>query len=211
MATKAEIIKRPIERISGDIKKSAWSACLESLAVLILGILFVVWPDTMIHVLAYVVGAFFIVKGGFQVINYFVERGQNDFFNNGLLSGVVSILIGIAALVIGDDIANVFRVIVGILIIYESLVRINTATKLAATNISTWRYILIVALIMLVLGVFVTFNTGAVVQLIGALMIVTGIVGIVGDIMFIQHVNTIVDTITNAVHKSEHKSENHSA
>ena len=204
--TKAEIIKRPIERVSGDIKKSAWSACLESLALVILGILFVVWPDTMIHVLAYVVGAFFIVKGGFQVINYFIEKGQNDFFNNGLLSGVVSILIGIAALVIGDDIANIFRVIIGILIIYESLVRINTASKLASANIGTWKYIIIVALVMLVLGIFVTFNSGAVVQLVGALMITTGIVGIVGDIMFIQHVNTIVDTLTSAAHnKSENK------
>ena len=204
--TKAEIIKRPIERVRGDIKKSAWSACLESLALVILGILFVVWPDTMIHVLAYVVGAFFIVKGGFQVINYFIEKGQNDFFNNGLLSGVVSILIGIAALVIGDDIANIFRVIIGILIIYESLVRINTASKLASANIGTWKYIIIVALVMLVLGIFVTFNSGAVVQLVGALMITTGIVGIVGDIMFIQHVNTIVDTLTSAAHnKSENK------
>ena len=193
--SKVEIIKRPIEQVSGNIKKAAWSAVIESLALIILGILFVIWPETMIHILAYLVGAFFIVKGGFQVINYFMEKGQTDFFNNGLLSGVVSILIGIAALVIGDDIANIFRVVVGIIIIYESLVRINTAMKLATAGISTWKYILVVALIMMVLGIFVTFNTGAVVALVGGLMIATGIIGIVGDVMFIQHVNAIVDKL----------------
>ena len=114
---KAEIIKRPIERISGDVKKKAWSAIVESLALIILGILFVVLQDTMVKILAYIVGVFFIAKGGFQIINYFMEKGQNDFFNNGLLSGVVSVLIGIAALVIGEDIASVFRVVIGIIII----------------------------------------------------------------------------------------------
>ncbi|MBR2795679.1 DUF308 domain-containing protein [Candidatus Saccharibacteria bacterium] len=194
--SKVEIIKRPIERISGDIKKKAWSAIIESLALIILGILFVVLQDTIITILAYIVGIFFIVKGGFQIINYFMEKGQNDFFNNGLLSGVVSALIGIAALAIGEDIASVFRIIIGILIIYESLVRINTATKLASAGISTWRYIILIALIMLAIGVIVTFISGSMVVLIGWLMVLTGVTGIIGDIMFIQHVNAIVDKLT---------------
>ena len=194
--TKAEIIKRPVEQIGGDIKKSAWSAIIESLAVMVLGILFIVWPDTMIKVLAYIVGAFFIVKGGFQIITYFMSGGRNDSFDNGLLYGVVSILLGITALVIGEDIAGVFRVIIGVIIIYESLVRINTATKLATAGISTWKYILLLALVMLVLGIFVTFNTGAVVALIGGLMVATGIIGIIGDVMFIQHINMVIEKLT---------------
>ena len=194
--TKAEIIKRPVKQIGNDIKKSAWSAIIESLAVMVLGILFIVWPDTMIKVLAYIVGAFFIVKGGFQIITYFMSGGRNDFFDNGLLYGVVSILLGITALVIGEDIAGVFRVIIGVIIIYESLVRINTATKLATAGISTWKYILLLALVMLVLGIFVTFNTGAVVALIGGLMVATGIIGIIGDVMFIQHINMVIEKLT---------------
>ena len=196
--SKVEIIKRPLDHVSGDLKKSAWSAIFESLALIILGILFIVLQETMVQILSYIVGAFFIVKGGFQIINYFMEKGQNDFFNNGLLSGVVSVLIGIAALVIGEDIANVFRVVIGIIIIYESLVRINTASKLATAQINVWRYILIIALVMLVLGIFVTFNQGAVVVLVGWMMILTGLVGIVGDVMFIQHVNAIVEKLTGS-------------
>lgn len=193
---KAEIIKRPIEKISSDIKLSAWSAVFESVALIILGILFLVLQDTMVKILAYIVGVFFIVKGGFQIISYFVEKGQNDFFNNNLLSGVVSVLIGVMALVIGEDIANVFRVIIGILIIYESLVRINTATKLASVRIPAWKYILIIALLMMIIGIFITFNSGAIVTLVGWMMILTGIIGIFGDVMFIQYVNTLVEKIT---------------
>ncbi|MBR2725470.1 DUF308 domain-containing protein [Candidatus Saccharibacteria bacterium] len=193
--SKAEIIKRSASQVSSDLKKSAWSAVIESLALIILGILFIALQDTMIKVLAYIVGAFFIVKGGFQIINYFIEKGQNDFFNNSLLSGVVSALIGITALVIGEDIANVFRVVVGILIIYESLVRVNTAIKLSAAQIPAWKYILVLALLMMVIGIFITFNEGAILTLIGSMMIVAGVISIFGDIMFIQYVNTLAEKI----------------
>ncbi len=192
--SKVEIIKRPIEQVGKDIKKSAWSAVIESLAVLILGILFIAWPETMVQVVSYVVGAFFIVKGAFQIINYFIEKGQNDFLNNGLLMGVVSVLIGIAALVIGDDIANIFRIVVGIFLIYESLARVNTAIKLSAAGVPIWKYVLLLALVILVLGIFVTFNDIA--GVIGWMMIIAGIIGIVGDILFIGQVGIIVDKLT---------------
>lgn len=196
MSNKVEIIKRPVEQVGSNLKKSAWGAVIESLALIVLGILFLVLQDVMVHIIAYIVGVFFIVKGGFEIINYFIEKGQNDFFNNKLLSGVVSVLIGVAALVVGDDIAHVFRIIIGIIIIYESLVRINTAIKLYSAKVDVWKYILILALCMLVVGVFVTFYSGAIITLIGWMMVLTGIVGIVGDIMFIQHVNAITDKLT---------------
>lgn len=194
--SKTEVVKRPIERISWDLKKSAWSAAIESIVIMVLGIMFVVWPDGIVNVIANILGAIFIVSGIYQIINYFVVKGQNDFFNNGLLSGVVFLLIGIAVIVIGEDIANIFRVIIGIWMVYESLVRVNTAIKLHSVDIKIWQYILCIALVMLALGLFITFNTGAVVQLVGGVMIATGIIGIIGDAMFIQQVNTVVEKIT---------------
>ncbi len=194
--SKAEIVKHPIEKIGWGLKKSAWSAVAESILIMIFGILLVAWPDITIVVIANVFGAIFIVSGIYQVINYFVVKGQNDFFNNSLLSGVVAILIGIAAIVIGEDIANIFRIIIGIWMIYESLVRVNTAIKLHSAGVKVWSYILIIAIVMLALGVFVASNSGAVVQLIGWMMILTSIIGIVGDAMFIQQINTVLEKLT---------------
>ena len=195
-AIKAEVIKRPAEHIGGEIKKSAWSAIFGSLGLVIVGILFLVFQDSMIKVIAYIIGAFLIAKGGFQIINYYTNKGQYDFFNNGLLAGVVAILLGIAAIVAGEDIAGVFRVVIGVLIIYESLVRINTAIKMSTAKIPSWQYILAIALLMMVAGIFIVCNSGAVITLIGWIMIVAGIFGIVGDAMFIQHVNTVIEELT---------------
>ncbi len=201
---KAEIIKKPIEKISDSIKMSAWTSILESLAILVLGILFVVWPDTMINVVAYVVGIFFLVKGSFQIINYFIEQGQRDFFNNNLLAGTVSALVGIAALIAGPNIANVFRVVVGIFLIYDSLVRINSAVKLHAVGINAWSYVLIVALIIMVMGIIVCFSDTA--TIIGWIMIASGIISIVGDVIFIQYVGKLTDILTGKTSQDKTKS-----
>lgn len=200
---KTEVIKQPIDKVSGNLKKSAWSAIFESLITIILGILLIAWPDTVIKVVAYVVGAFLIIKGSYQVINYFIVKGQNDFFNNNLLAGVISLLIGLALLLIGEEIVNVFRIVIGIWMIYESLVRINTAIKLHAADIPAWKYMLVLALMMLVLGAFVTFYSGAVVTLIGWMMILAGIIGIVSDAMFVQYVNKIADALTGKASKEK--------
>ncbi len=195
-AEKAEIIKHPVEQISGDVKQSAWVAIIESLATIILGIFLIAFPDAVIKVIAYIVGIFLVIKGAYQIINYFVVKGQNDYFNNNLLFGIISGLVGIAALVMGEEIAGVFRVIIGIWIIYESLVRVNTAIKLHAAGIEAWKISLVLALAMLVVGVFITFFEGAVVTLIGWMLILSGVIGIIGDVMFIQNVNSLVDKLT---------------
>ena len=192
--SKVEIINRPIEKIGGEIKKNAWSSTIESLAIIILGVLFIAWPETMAKVVSYVVGAVLIIRGGLQVISYFMEKGQKDFFNNNLLYGVVAIILGIVALVVGQDIANVFRIVVGIWLIYESLVRVNTAMKMSSAGISTWKYVLVLALAIMVLGVFVTFNDVS--TIIGWMMIAAGVISIVSDVMFIQHINTLIDKLT---------------
>ena len=191
---KAEIIKRPADQVGNDIRKSAWFSVAESLTIIILGILFIVWPDFMVKIVSYLVGAFFVIKGALQIINYFLEKGQNDFYNNELLVGVISVLIGIAVLAMGGNIANLFRIVLGIWLIYESLVRINTAIKLSAANISIWKYVLLMALCIMVLGVFVIVNDVTVV--IGWMMIIAGLIGIVGDILFIQKLDALISKIT---------------
>lgn len=191
-----ETLKKPIQKISGNIKKNAWASILESIATIILGIFLIVWPDTVIKIVVYIVGLFFLIKGAYQIINYFMVKGQEDFFNNNLLGGVISVLVGLALLFIGEEIANIFRIAIGIWLVYESLVRLSVAVRLHAAKIAAWKYVTIFSLMTLVLGVFVTFYDGAVVALIGWMMVLAGVIGVVSDAVFIQYVNKIADALT---------------
>lgn len=205
MKSKVEIIKRPLQQTGDALKKNAWMSILESLVMVVMGVLLIAWPNVVIKAISYVVGTFFVIKGGFKIINYFMVKGREDFFNNDLLSGVVTVIIGIAAFVLGENISGIFRIIVGIFLIYEALVRMNTAIKLNAAGIDSWRWILIMSLAMLLLGMIVTFYQGAVVVLIGWMMLASGLISMFSDIMFIQHVDSIISKITDFVDKAQHE------
>ncbi len=200
MAT-LDFIKQPLNMVGDKIKKYAWESVVESLITIALGIFLVLWPDTVVAILAYVLGVFFIVKGCYQIISYFMVKGQNNFFNNDLLYGVISLIVGIAAIVAGQQLAEAFRIIIGIWVIYEALVSINAVTKLAAARVSSWGYMLISAIIMGVLGVFIICNQGAVAQTLGWIMIVVGFVSIIGDIIFVSKVDQTIEKITNKAEK----------
>ena len=216
-----EIIKRPASSNSEDgqqqnykkagqaVKKAAWMAFGESMLLVILGIFLLIWPTTVIKVIAYALGGFLAIKGCYRVLNYFMTNGQKDYFNMELFWGIISTVVGLTLVILGEGIAGAFRIVVGIWIIYESLLRINTTTKLNAAGAPAWRYTLLVSLIMLALGLFVTFTDGAITQLVGAMMIVSGIVGVVGDVMFMQYVGLIVQKLTGASagKKAEEKTE----
>ncbi len=193
--SKVEIVKQKSNNINSNLKKTAWTAIAESLALIIVGVLLIACADVIVKVIAYIIGVFFVVKGGCQIVNYFMVKGQNDFFNSELLIGIISALVGTVALIMGPELLGVFRIIVGIWIIYEALSRINTAIKLNAADIPAWRYILALAILMLVLGIFITFNTGAVFQLVGWLMVVTGVVSIISDVMFTQYIAQVAEVI----------------
>lgn len=192
---KAEIIKRPIEQAGKDIKKTAWSAVLESIILIIFGALCVIWPDTIIQVIAYLVGAFFIIRGGILLVDYFATSAQNT-ANNKLLSGVICIILGIIAMIAGQDIAHVFSIVIGVFIIYEALVRLNAALRLRSANANGWKEVAGISVLMMIIGIIVTFAAGGAMMLAGWLMIITGVIGIVGDVIFIQHVNMVVDKLT---------------
>ena len=195
--SKVEIIKHPIEQAGKNIKLSAWSAILESFIVLVFGILCVIWPETIMQAIAYLVGAFFIIRGGVTLVDYFAAPAQKGAsYNNKLLSGVICVILGIISIVAGQDIAHVFSIIIGVFIIYESLIRLNAALRLRSANANGWKELTIISLSIMIIGVIVTFATGGAIMLAGWLMIAAGVIGIVGDVVFIKHVNLVIDKLT---------------
>ena len=193
MAKKA--IKNPVDFIAGNLKKSAWAAVFESIVLLIFGILLVAWPGITYYIASVVLGVILIIVGLYQIVNYFIVKGQNNFFDNSLLFGVVSIIIGIAAVCFVGETFNIFRVIMGIWLIFESMVRINTTIKLHAAGLSIWGWVLVIALIMLAAGIFVLFNTTLIIQVVGGLMILAGVVGAIGDIVFVSQVDSVAKSL----------------
>ena len=205
MSNKVEIIKRPIEQAGSSVKKTAWSSMLESLIIIVLGILCVVMPNTIINIIALVIGVFFVVRGTLSILDYYMNNRQSEGFNAQLMGGIISVLLGIIAFVMGQDIARVISIIIGIVIIYEALLRMSKAIKLHSANVNTWQSVAAIAVIMFIIGIYVIFGSGGAVPLMGWMMILAGVISIVGDVIFIRYVNEIVNKLTGKTEKKNTK------
>lgn len=172
-------------------KSTSWLAILESLVIGALGALLLIDPEGMVKTIFYVVGIFLIIKGVYKIINFFAVHGKYDFYNNDLLYGIVALVFGIIAVVLWESLGRVIGVVVGAWLIYGALVRINVAIKMHAAGVKEWFYVLMLSLVMMALGVYMVISVGAIMAVVGWMMIVGAIVGIIDDIFFIKNLDTV--------------------
>lgn len=172
-------------------KSTSWLAILESLVIGALGVLLLIDPSGMVKTIFYVVGIFLIIKGVYKIINFFAVHGKYDFYNNDLLYGIVALVFGIIAVVLWESLGRVIGVVVGAWLIYGALVRINVAIKMHAAGIKEWFYVLMLSLVMMALGIYMVISVGAIMTVVGWMMIAGAIVGIVDDIFFIKNLDAV--------------------
>lgn len=180
-----------IEPVLKRMKSTSWMAILESVIIGVLGGILIWNPEGMLKVIFYIVGIFLIVKGVYHIINYFAVHGKYDFYNNDLLYGIIALIFGIIAVVMWEQLSGAIGIVVGAWMIYGALIRLNTAIKLHAAGVKEWFYVLLFALVMLALGVYLIVSLGAVVTVIGWIMIAAAVVGIIDDALFIHNIDAV--------------------
>lgn len=180
-----------MEKLKKILKKTGWVSILESIIFAILGIILVCKPEGTMRLITTILGTIFIIMGIYKIIIYFASKGVNDFFNYDLIYGLTSIVIGIVSMVYLDVIGSIFRIIIGIWIIYSSFVRINSAIQIKNIGNRAWIYGLILAIIMFICGLYILVNEGAIIVTIGSIMIIFAIIDIIENIIFMKNVHNI--------------------
>lgn len=191
-ATKASTTsKRSSGNVPQRVKSAGWLAILESIIIGALGVALIWRPEEMMMVIFYVVGIFLMVKGIYKIINYFAVRGKYDFYNNDLLYGIIALVFGVIAVVLWEQLSGAIGIVVGAWMIYGALVRMNTAIKMHAAGVKEWFYILLLALVMLALGIYLIVSVGAVLVVVGWVMLAAAIISIIDDAIFMRHLDAI--------------------
>lgn len=196
MENKITLLTRNIENIGSTLRRTGWVSLIESFLILILGVLIVIEPSSTIQIASYCIGGFLAVRGLYQIITYFLEKGYNDFFNNNLLAGVICCLLGILFLFTGEKLLDFFRIALGIVIIYTALSRINLSIKLHSASIKNWFIPLLLSLVSLILGLFILLNENSAIILAGWFLITSGIMSAISDVIYLQDVNSIIAFFT---------------
>ena len=174
------------------LKKSGWVDILLSVLFAVIGIFMIVKADLAVKIISYVLGGLFIAIGLVKCVDYFVSKGKNDFYNYDFIYGIIAIIIGLVTIFCSNLIESMFRIVIGVWIIYSGLMRLSLSMKLRRAEIKMWSVSLLLSIIMLIGGVYIIFQSGAIVSTIGVIVLIYAIMDLIENIMFVKNVDELL-------------------
>ena len=172
------------------LKKSGWTDLIISLIFIVFGIILIVKPEAVMSIISIVLGGIFIAMGFLRIIGYFSENREDNYL---CARAAVLIIIGIIIMFCADIILSVFRILIAIWIIYSGIMNLQTTIIWKEYKSRLWLMTLIFALVMIIAGIYILVNNGAILQTVGIIIVVYGIIDIVENIIFIKKVDNYLD------------------
>ncbi len=180
-----------MDYVSKFLKKTGVSSLIASIIFAILGIILIINPEAIVRVISFALGFMFILTGIYKVINYFVNKGSYDLYNYDLAFGIIAIALGLITIIYCREITALFRILIGLWIIYSSVIRFSLSLKLKTLGTDTWKYSLILSIVMLVCGLYVLFISNTIVVSIGIVILVYAVIDIIESIIFLLNIKDI--------------------
>lgn len=174
------------------LKKAGWTSVVTSLIFGIIGLVMIYNPETTMKFISTILGIFFIVVGVIKVINYFVSKGNSTLFTNDIAWGLIAIIIGLVTMVYSNTIESVFRIMIGVWIIYSGFTRFSLSFRLKNINDKLWALVLTLAVLMIVGGLYVTFYPGALIVTLGVIIFIYAIMDLVESFIFMKNIKDIL-------------------
>ena len=170
------------------LKKAGWTSIITSLVLAFIGMVMIYNPQTTMQFISTVLGVFFIVIGVIKLINYFVAKGNSSIFSNDIALGIISILIGLVVIVYSSTIENLFRIMIGIWIIYSGFTRLTLSFKLKNVNERIWAFVLILSILMVIGGIYVTFYPGALMITVGIILLIYAVMDLIESFILMRNI-----------------------
>lgn len=177
-----------MEYIQKILKKTGYVSMLESILFAVLGVVLIAKPEETVKVISYILGACFILVGIYKIVSYMQVKSKDSVYSYHLIYGVMAIVIGLIAIVYSSTIGTIFRIVIGIWIIYSSVVRASSSLRLKALKSNIWVYPMIISIIMFGCGLYIALKEGTIIITVGILMLIYAIMDIIENIIFIRHI-----------------------
>ena len=179
-----------MENFKNILKKTGSISLLESILFAIIGIILIKNPEGTINFISTVLGIIFIFFGAYKIFLQLINKEKGNVYENGIVFGIMSIIIGIVVMVFGKEISTIFSLIIGIWVIYSAILRISSSIKLKSINAESkiWIISLALSIIMLICGVYIVANSAALVATIGVFILIYSIIDIIENIIFLNNI-----------------------
>lgn len=168
---------------------------IAALVYVILGLALVLWPATAGLVICYAAG---ILLALFGLMRMFAQWSSLGFLSlgNGYLLGLVCLLLGLLLIISSKAVLALFGTVLGLVIIADSIIKLQISYQLRAKHIGSARRNAICALITFILGVLMLFNpfsaVNAMTIFIGASLLIDGVINFIIGLDVRRHLNDCI-------------------
>ena len=172
------------------LKRSGWTDLIISLIFILFGIMLMARPETIMAIISNVLGLIFIAMGILKIIQYYSTGKINKYL---IPMSTILIIVGIVVMFCTEIILSLFRILIAIWIIYTGIMNFHTSIVWKEYKSKLWVTTLILSFVMILAGIYVLVNSGAIIQTIGIILVLYGIVDIIENIIFIKKVDNYLD------------------
>lgn len=197
-----------MDKLKNFFKSIKIKASVAAIALIIIGLLFIIFPGSSANIICYVAGAFLMVWGILCLFTFFttgIRRADAGDFALGLTLILIALLLFIKPWVI----AGFLTVLFGIALIVDGAVKIQQFVVMNKLKMKSRWLVLVVAVISVVLGTLIVFDPfgEALMIFAGISLIVTGVmdmvtIGFTGDLKKKSEMN-VIDLDDEDIHMEE--------
>lgn len=170
------------------------NALLTAILSAIYGLVLIIWPDTSAKTLCYVIGAVIIIVGLLYVIQYARKDVRKDFYRNDLVYGLFAIALGIMALIKVQVVESIIPVVLGIIVLFSGIVKLQNAFDLLRMKYSNWPVVMILSAINIIFAIILIVEpvwvVNALFRLIGIGLLFGGVTDLVTMLFFTNKIKT---------------------
>lgn len=141
-----------------QLKRWKWSYLLLTIAIMVLGVCLILWPGISAGVLCWILGAALCIFGIVRVLCY-IQRGVSILWHRYELPlGLLDLLLGIYLLTQPENVLLLLPTVVAIVILVDSVFKLQTALELHRLNVSRWLMMLVLSLVTIFVAICLLRN-----------------------------------------------------
>lgn len=182
-SSSAQELRREVRGIRREI-------IFTNLAVIVLGLLMVLFPDSSTDLICRATGAILCIWGIIRIVSYFAQKSTEAFASFALVQGAAMLGFGIYFLVRPEFLASFLSVVLGIILIVGGVMKLQYAIDFLRLKATGWWIQIAGALVMAVLGVVALVNPFAAANtltiFLGAAFLLDGVWDLVA-VSFLSH------------------------
>ena len=178
-----------MESIRGYFKALKWRSLIVAFSAILLGLLFILTPQTSADVICYVAGILLLASGIAAVISYLASGRL--FGSYALVSGIVLLVCGVFCLLRPEIIQGLLTVLFGVFLVIAGMMPLPDGVDCARARLAGWWVPVLLGAVTIALGCVVLFGKfDSIMLLAGISLIVDGVFDLIVTFAFSKRIRT---------------------